>query len=197
MDGENTQVTVENQAPEQADVTNQQEVETQDQQDGNNELARLKAEIAKQKLAIDKATKEAADYKRALRAKQSAEEVAAEEKRIADEARNQELADLKKKFAVAEIGKKVMGLGADDATSTKIAELMYGAEDVDAALNEIGKIWAAKEKALRIEFGKIPLPGAGGTDDATNEAVKRAIQFGKAKADADKTAQEAMKAYLR
>lgn len=197
MDGENTQ-TVETQVtPEQTEVTQDQEQETTESVDSTSELAKLKAEIAKQKLAIDKATKEAADYKRALRAKQSAEEIAAEEKRIADEARNQELADLKKKFAVAEIGKKVMGLGADDATSTRIAELMYGAEDVDAALTEIGKVWAAKEKALRIEFGKIPLPGAGGADDASNEAVKRAIQFGKAKAAADKKAQDAMQAYMR
>ena len=197
MDGENTQVTVDTQTVEQTVDTPQQETETQETNEENSELAKLKAEIAREKIAIDKATKEAGEYRKQLRAKQSAEEIAAEEKRIADEARNQELADLKKKFAVAEIGKKVMGLGADDATSTRIAELMYGAEDVDAAIVEIGKIWAAKEKALRIEFGKIPLPGAGGADDATNEAVKRAIQFGKAKADADKTAQEAMKAYLR
>ena len=39
---------------------------------GNAELERLKAEIAKQKLALDKATSEAASMKKQLRAKQTA-----------------------------------------------------------------------------------------------------------------------------
>ena len=45
----------------------------------NAELTKLKADLAKQKAALDKATKEAADYKRALRQHQSAEEAKAEE----------------------------------------------------------------------------------------------------------------------
>ena len=44
----------------------------------NAELTKLKADLAKQKAALDKATKEAADYKRALRQHQSAEEAKAE-----------------------------------------------------------------------------------------------------------------------
>lgn len=177
---------------------NGNQLETEQQTAENPEIARLKAELAKQKAAIDKATKEASDYKKLLRAKQSEEEIAAEEKRIADEARDNELADLRKRFAVAEIGKKVMALGGGVEESERIAELLYGAEDVDAALTQIGKVFDAREKALRLEFGKIPPPGVGGTETSKETlAVNRARDIGKAKAEADKAAYDAMKAYMR
>ena len=131
------------------------------------ELAKLRAEMAKQKAALDKATKEAAESKRALRAKQSAEEIAAEEKRIADEARDNELNELRKRFAVAENSKKIMAFVGDEKVSTSVAEFMFGAADVDAAIDELNKAWIAREKKLRAEFGRLPAPGAGGSDGPT------------------------------
>ena len=135
--------------------------------DENAEIAKLKADLAKQKAALDKATKEAGDYRKQLRAKQSEEEIAAEEKRAQDEARDKELAELRKKFAVAETSKKVMTFVGDEATSNTVAEYLYGAEDVDAAIVAIQKAWTAKEKALRAEYGKIPPPGVGSGDGVT------------------------------
>ena len=120
------------------------------------EIARLRAELAKQKAALDKATKEAGDVRKQLRAKQTAEEAAAEE-----------LAELRKRFAVAETSKKAMSFLGDEATATSVAEYLYGAEDVDAALTAIQKAWTAKEKSLRLEFGKIPAPGVGSGDGVT------------------------------
>lgn len=131
------------------------------------ELAKLRAEMARQKIALDKATKESADYKRQLRAKQSAEEVAAEEKRIADEARDAELAELRKRFAVAEASKKILAFVGDEQQSNSIAEALYGAADSDAAIDALNKAWAAKEKKLRQEYGKIPAPGIGSSDGPT------------------------------
>lgn len=132
-----------------------------------SEIAKLKAELAKQKAALDKATKEAADSKRQLRARQSAEEAAAEEAKEAQEARDKELAELRKRFAVAETSKKMMSFVGDEETSTTIAEYLYGAEDVDAAVAAIQKAWTAKEKALKLEFGRIPAPSIGGSDGTT------------------------------
>lgn len=131
------------------------------------ELAKLKAELAKSKAALDKATKEAAENKRALRAKQSAEEIAAEEKRIADEARDKELNELRKRFAVAETSKKVMSFVGDETVSTTVAEYLYGAEDIDGAIDAISKAWIAREKKLRMEFGRLPAPGVGNTEGST------------------------------
>ena len=133
----------------------------------NAEVAKLKAELAKQKAALDKATKEAADSKRALRAKQSAEEAAAEEAKELSEAQAKELAELRKRFAVAETSKKVMSFVGDEEVSTQIAEYLYGAEDVDAAVNVFQKAWTAKEKALKLEYGKIPAPSIGSADGST------------------------------
>lgn len=131
------------------------------------ELAKLKAELAKQKAALDKATKEAGDAKKALRAKQSAEEIAAEEKRIADEARDKELNELRKRFAVAESSKKIMTFVGDEGISNSVAEALYGAEDVDAAIDAFNKAWIAREKKLRMEFGRLPAPGAGNSEGST------------------------------
>lgn len=196
--------------PETEVITEQQAVEQTEQQEHteqtnteteNPELAKSRAELARMKAALDKATKEAGDYRKALRAKQSAEEIAAEEQKAADEARDKELNDLRKRFAVMETQKSVLlKIGGDEDSAAKIADYLYGAEDVDGALLEIQKIITAKEKALRLEYGKIPAPGAGGSeneDTAESRAVKLAGDIGKAKAAADKTARDALSVYMR
>lgn len=131
------------------------------------ELAALKAELARQKAALDKATKEAGDYKKQLRAKQTAEEAAAEEAKTQQEALMKELETLRKERAVASTTAKVLPLVGDNTVAGQIAEYLYGADDVDSALAAIQKAWTAKEKALRLEFGKIPAPGVGGADGPT------------------------------
>ena len=131
------------------------------------ELAKLRAEMAKQKAALDKATKEAGDYKKQLRAKQSAEEIAAEEAKVQQEALMQELETLRKEKAVAAMTAKITPLIGDSEAAGQIAEYLYGAEDADAAIAAMQKAWTAKEKALRQEFGKIPAPGAGASDGPT------------------------------
>lgn len=147
--------------------TASEQTERKDTEDNSTELSKLRAQMAKQKEALDKATKEAADFKKQLRAKQSAEEVAAEEKRISDEARDKELSELRKRFAVAETSKKVMTFVGDEAVANQIAEYIYGADDADAAVDAIQKAWVAREKKLRVEYGKIPAPGTGSTDGPT------------------------------
>ena len=148
-------------------VDNPETVETVETNDANPEIAKLRAEMAKQKAALDKATKEAAESKRALRAKQSAEEIAAEEKRIADEARDNALNELRKRFAVVESSKKIMSFVGDETVANTVAEYLYGAEDVDGAIDAINKAWIAREKKLRMEFGRLPAPGVGGSDGPT------------------------------
>lgn len=145
------------------DVETTAEAETTE----STEIARLKAEMAKQKAALDKATKEAGDAKKALRAKQSAEEVAQEEAKAQQEALMQELETLRKEKAVAAMTAKAVTFMGSNDVAAELAEYLYGAEDADAALTAIQKAWTAKEKALRLEYGKIPAPGAGGTEGPT------------------------------
>lgn len=189
--------TIDTQETVQTDQTIDESNEGQ-QNNGNEELSKMKAELAKMKAALDNATKEAGDYRKQLRAKQSAEEIAAEEKKAAEEATRQEIEQLRREVAKTNTIKSVMGrLGTDEEVSSKIAECLYGAEDVDAVLTEIQRAWTAREKALRLEFGKIPAPGVGGTDGEENVAITRARNIGKEKAEANIKAQEAMKAYMR
>ena len=184
-------------APE-PDAPNPEPTDNGNDNDMTAEIARLKAEMAKQKAAMDKALSETAAYKKQLRAKQSAEEIDAEERKAAEEQRNTELNELRKKFAVMETAKNVaVKLGGDENSSSKIAEFLYGADDPDAVITEFQKILAAKEKALRQEFGRIPLPGAGGANGGESEAVKNARLIGKAKAAASQTTEDALKAYMR
>ena len=146
--------------------TEQVEQEQQEQKPDEN-LAQAKAELARMKAALDKATKEAAEHKRALRAKQTEEEAAAETAKEQQEAIMKELEELRKEKAVANAGKKVMGFIPDEKVATGIAEALYGEADVDLAIDMIQKAWVGKEKALRQEFGKIPAPGVGSADGPT------------------------------
>lgn len=141
------------------------EVETVETE--NPEITRLKAELAKAKAATDKATKEAGDYKKQLRAKQTAEEAKAEEEAESRAAIEKELADLRKEKIVANTSKRIFTFTQDEEQATAIAELLYGAEDADGAIDAISKAWAAKEKALRLEFGRIPKPGVGGGEGSS------------------------------
>lgn len=149
------------------DETAQDNPETEVEKEESVELARLRAELAKAKAATDKATKEAAEAKRSLRAKQSVEEAAAEEAKAQQQALQEELAQLRKEKAVGQITARAMNFIRDNDTSAQIAEYMYGAEDADAAIAAIEKAWTAREKQLRLEYGKIPAPGTGSSDGPT------------------------------
>lgn len=165
------------------------------------ELAKAKAELLKYKAATDKAAKEAAEAKRALRAKQSAEEIAAEEKKAADERAAQEIEELRREVARTKAVKSVMSkLGTNEETSGKVAEYLYGAEDVDAALTEIARAWTAREKALKLEYGKVPPPGAGGAngeDEETVRAIKLAKEMGQERARVSESVQAQLKGLIR
>ena len=168
--------------------------------DLNAQIEQLKQDIAKQKEAINKATKEAAEYKRELRAKQTQEEIDAANKKEAEEKAAQELADLRKEVAKAKSTKAVMSkLTVDEETAGKIAECLVGCEDVENALLLIQQAWAAKEKALRLEFGKIPGPGAGGSGPDAEEqaALELARKLGKERAETSKSVASGLQGYIR
>ena len=165
----------------------------------NAEIERLKAEMAKQKAALDKATKEAAESKRQLKARMTQEEIAAKEKEEADAQAAQELDDLRRKVARGETVKSVMGkLGLDEDSAGNLADHLYGAADIDNALLEIQKAWQLKETALRKEYGKITGPGAGADSNSPEaKGVQRAIAIGQQRKAVNEQAQKAMQAYMR
>ena len=142
-------------------------VEAEQNVEVDAEIKRLKAELAKQISKNDTLAKENAEQKKAIRARQSAEEIAAEEKRAQDEERDRKLAEYEKRFFIAETAKKLMKFMDDEETSDSTAAYMFGAEDVDGAIDAFTKAWIAREKKLRLEYGKIPAPGVGSSEGAT------------------------------
>lgn len=185
-DGENGGNNVENEPP---------------KDDLSKQLEQLKADMAKQKAALDAATKEAAEYKRSLRAKQTQEEIDAANKKEAEEKAAKELEELRREVARAKSTKSVMSkLGLEEEPAGKIAECLSGCEDIDNALLLIQKAWEAKEKALKLEYGKIPGPGAGGNggEDAEEQAALAiAKRLGKERAESNKSVSEGLKGYIR
>lgn len=175
------------------------------QADDNNiealtaKIARLEAEAAKQKAALDKATHEASESRKALKAKMTAEEIAAKEKEEADEAQKNRIIELEKQVAKTGTVKSVMGkLGLDEDTAGSLADCLFGAADIENALLNIQKAWQAKEAALRKEYGKIPGPGAGADSNSPEaQAVRHAAEIGKARNAVNEKAQKALSAYIR
>lgn len=161
------------------------------------ELKRLQSELAKQKNALDNATKEAASYKKQLRAKLSAEEQEAEAAKERQEAMEKELAELRKQSAMGSISKRVLTFIGDEKAADSVAEALYGAEDIDAAIDAISKAWAAKEKALRLEFSRIPPPAAGGEDSEKQKDVEEGHKFGKLKMASMQSSNDGLKRFMK
>ena len=193
----------------------QQEVAGNGEQNGDNaagqnavdakalaaQIEQLKADMAKQKAALDAATSEAGKYKKELRAKQTQEEIDAANKKEEEEKAAARLAELEREVARAKSTKSVMAkLSVDEDTAGSIAECLAGCEDVDNALLLIQKAWDKKEMALRLEFGKIPGPGAGGSSEEDAEekaAIELAKRLGRDRAASGKSVVEGLKGYIR
>lgn len=165
------------------------------------QLEQLKADMMKQKNALDAATKEAGDLRKELRSKLTQEEIDAQNKKEAEEKAAKELEELRREVARAKSTKSVMSkLGLDEDASGKIAECLAGCEDIENALLLIRKAWDAKEKALKLEYGKIPGPGGAGANEEDAEekaAIEMAKRLGRNRAESDKSVAEGLKGYMR
>lgn len=121
-------------------------------------------ERSRLKVAFDKASSEAADYKRQLKARMSEEE-----KRVAEETEKMqkieaENAELKKKIAISDYTSKFLASGLDVETASKTAEAAYTG-DIDTVIaNYNARIARAKEDAKAELIASTPnLQGKGGS----------------------------------
>lgn len=110
---------------------------------------------------LDKATSEAAAYKRQLREKMTADEQAQTEQAEAMQRMQAELEMLRTEKAVDAATKKWMSLGYDEKLATQTAKAMVEG-DTDKVFANHAKFIADKEKNLRAELLKdTPVPPAG------------------------------------
>ena len=171
---------------------------------GGEDLAaknkQIEAELAKMKAAFDKASSEAAQYKKELRTKQTQEEIDLANKKEAEEKAAQHVAELEREVSRIKATKSVMGnLGVDETTAGNIAESLVGCENVENALLLIKQAWDVKEKALRVEYGKVPPPGAGGgsEDREKQEALKLAKELGQQRAGRRQSIRDQLQGLIR
>lgn len=130
-------------------------------------LAELLAENKRLKRASDKASSEAADYKKQLMASKSDSERAAMEKAERDAALQEELQALRKESAVNRFAKSFMGLGYSEKNAMAAAEAQYSG-DYDELNRLQADHQANMEKKIRAELMKsMPAPSIGNDDSIT------------------------------
>lgn len=140
------------------------------------QLAQQKAENAKLKNANDKSSKEAAEYKKQLRAKQTAEEQASEAQREAEEQHKQYVAELEefRNKTMAKDRYLAQGMPVDLAAKAAEAEI---SGDMDALATIQKQFTESVVKAKEIEWKKSrpePQVGVGGEETSvTKEQFNR------------------------
>lgn len=110
------------------------------------QLAQERATNAQNKAALDRALKEKGELTKNLRKRMTAEETANEEKRLADEAKDAEIKELKEKFRTMDYSKRYMGIGMDEKTAESLSELTGDLSDVDKFFSALDKFVKAKIK---------------------------------------------------
>lgn len=119
------------------------------------------AELDKLKAQLSKANSEAADYKKQLRGKQTADEAAAAEQKAAMDKLTQENADLKRSFALSDKKAKLIAMGYDEKLADSTAVAMVDG-DMDTVMANQAKFNEFREKAIQAELmKKTPRPAAG------------------------------------
>jgi len=132
------------------------------------QIAQLTADRDKYKSANDKLSKESADYKRQLRAKQTEEEQLAEEKAEADRLQKEELENLKKELN----HNKAVNAYKAIPDEKMVESLIDAVSDADhsAIANILEKYASAKVKEAQAEWQKSrPRVNMGGEGGLTKE----------------------------
>ena len=113
------------------------------------QITRLMAEREKMKSAFDKSASEAADYKKKLREKLTAEEAEAEARREAEEAQRETLNNLTHELSVMKATTRYLKQGMSEDMAKECAEL-EASGDMDALMDKVFKNnGAAIENAVK------------------------------------------------
>lgn len=123
---------------------------------------------------LDKATSEAAGYKKQLREKMTQDEQNQAQMDETMKAMQDELESLRREKTITDYTKRWMGVGYDEALATATAQAMVSG-DLDVVFKNHSKFLSDREKALKAELLKdTPTPPAGeGNRGVTKEQVSK------------------------
>lgn len=130
------------------------------------------AEIDRLKTALSKSNSEAADFKRQLKEKMTADELKAREDAEKQEKLQNDYDELLKKVTIAENKSQLLAIGYDDALADETAEAMVNGDIAKVFANQKKHIESV-EKKVRSELTKKTPKADGGSSDLgiTKEAL--------------------------
>lgn len=141
------------------------------------QVAQLKVQNAKLKKANDKATSEAASYKKQLREKQTAEEIALQEKAEKEAEREEQFQKLLRENTITKFEKNFLALGYPADLAAKAAEAQCD-NDTDELFSIQQTFIEAKEKAMKADWMKsMPKPPAGNDDCPVSKEQFRKMKY--------------------
>ena len=136
------------------------------------QVAQLKVQNAKLKKANDKATSEAASYKKQLREKQTAEEIALQEKAEKEAEREEQFQKLLRENTITKFEKNFLVLGYPADLAAKAATAQCD-NDTDELFSIQQTFIEEKEKTMKADWMKsMPNPPAGNSDDDEDAFLK-------------------------
>lgn len=136
------------------------------------QVAQLKVQNAKLKKANDKATSEAASYKKQLREKQTAEEIALQEKAEKEAEREEQFQKLLRENTITKFEKNFLTLGYPADLAAKAAAAQCD-NDTDELFDIQQTFIEEKEKTMKADWMKsMPNPPAGNSDDDEDAFLK-------------------------
>lgn len=136
------------------------------------QVAQLKVQNAKLKKANDKATSEAASYKKQLREKQTAEEIALQEKAEKEAEREEQFQKLLRENTITKFEKNFLALGYPADLAAKAATAQCD-NDTDELFSIQQTFIEEKEKTMKADWMKsMPNPPAGNSDDDEDPFLK-------------------------
>lgn len=151
------------------------------------QLAEERAKSARLQNEKDSASSEAANFKKQLRAKMTANEQEEAEKKARDEAIEKELKELRNESRINKYSKRFMGVGMDESTATELASLTGEIAEPDKFFSVLDKfvkttIKKAGEDSVEALIKSNPSIKAGnGSSDQDDEAVEIARESAKRK----------------
>lgn len=152
-----------------------------DQKQKEPSVQELMVELARMKRAVDKASSEAAEYKKKYNSTLSEKEIADQAKAEAEAKREDEFKELQRKVKVNDLTNSFLKLGYGDAAEK--AAIAQADNDTDALFKIQAEVDAAKKKAWEAEFYKNrPQPQAGVSGEKptmTKEDFQNLMKSGK------------------
>lgn len=165
--------------------------------DGTDKIKAAEENAAKMKAAFDKASSEAAGYKKQLNATKTEDELKRQESEETLKAIQAELAEYKQREQISTAKAAFLGGGFDETTAADAANAFITGdiEKMSAAVKKFREMIEVNTKSKLM--GSNPKPESGGKTEDDGQDNSIAVQLGKARAETAKKAQSIIDSYTR